>query len=65
MKIKALIGIEGYSLMVCHCSGKLYHISVINKEKVIHNFEGIYSSLDNAINRGRSVIENLKYSKYI
>lgn len=60
MKIKALICIDRYSLMVCHCSGRLYHLSVINQENIVHSFEGIYSSLDNAINRGRSVIKSFK-----
>ena len=63
MKIKALIGIDGYSLMVCHCHGRLYRLSIINQENIVHNFEGVYSSLRDAINRGRSVIQNISCSK--
>ena len=65
MKIKALIGIDGYSLMVCHCSGKLYHLSIIDQKSILHNFEGIYPSLKSAIARGRKVIETINCSKHI
>jgi len=65
MKIKALIGINGYSLMVCHCSGNLYHLSIIDQESMVHDFEGIYPSLKNAIARGRKVIETISCSKHI
>ncbi|MCC0175526.1 hypothetical protein I4641_00835 [Waterburya agarophytonicola K14] len=61
MKIKALIGIEDYSLMVCHCSGNLYHFSIMNQENILHNFEGIYPSVENAIARGKAVVNTLKH----
>ena len=59
MKIKALIGIDGYSLMVCHCSGNLYHLSIIDRENVLLSFEGIYTNSKNAIARGRSIIQTI------
>ena len=65
MKIQALIGIDGYSLMVCHCSGNLYHLSIIDQENMVHDFEGIYSSLYNAIDRGKSVVQTLSCSRPI
>lgn len=65
MKIKALIGIDSYSLMVCHCSEKLYRLSIVDSENVIYSFEGIYQTLGDAIDRGKSVIRTLNYSKHI
>lgn len=65
MKIKAMLGIDSYSLMVCHCSGKLYHLSIVDCKNEIYSFEGIYSSLGNAIDRGKSVVKGLSYSKHI
>ncbi len=60
MKIQALIGINGYSLLVCHGRGNLYSLSIVDRQIVVHNFEGIYPNLLQAIARGKSVIENLK-----
>ena len=65
MKIKALIGIDNYSLMVCHCWGNLYHLSIIERENIIHKFDGIYPNLGNAVDRGKFVIENLRKEKFI
>lgn len=65
MKIKALIGIDKYSLMVCHYSGNLYHLSIIDQENILYNFEGVYSSLNNAVDRGRSVIKSLGNNKHV
>ena len=64
MKTETLIGINGYVLMVCHCRGKLYHLSIINQENIVSSFEGIYPSLNSAIDRGKSIIENMEHSKY-
>ena len=63
MKIKALIGIGDYSLMVCHCYGKLYQISIINQENIVHSFEGVYPRSSSAIARGKAVIKNLSFVK--
>lgn len=60
MKIQTLIGIDGYSLLVCQGSGNLYSLSIINQKAIVYNFEGIYPSLFQAIARGKSVIENLR-----
>ena len=62
MKIQATIGIGDYMLMVCHCYGNLYRLSIINQNYVLHNFEGIYPELQSAIARGRAVINHLTYS---
>ena len=59
MKIQTLIGIDGYSLLVCS-SGNLYSVSIIDKKTIVHSFEGIYPSLPRAIARGRGVIKNLE-----
>ena len=59
MKIKTLLGINGYSLIVCHCSGNSYQLSIIERDQTIINFEGIYVTLQIAIDRGKSVIQNL------
>lgn len=61
MKIQTLIGIDGYSLLISKGSKNSYSFSIVDREIVVHNFEGIYSNSDLAIARGKSVIENLKY----
>jgi hypothetical protein len=59
MNIQTLLNFNGYSLLVSHCSGNLYRLSIIEREIVIHTFEGIYPTLQTAIARGKSIIENL------
>ncbi|WP_019506836.1 hypothetical protein [Pleurocapsa sp. PCC 7319] len=61
MKIKTLLGFNEYSLIVCNESGNLYHLSIIDQENKVHNFEGIYPTLQTAIEQGKSVIQNLEY----
>ena len=61
MKIQTLIGIDGYSLLISQNSKNSYSFSIIDRQIVVHNFEGIYPNLTLAIARGKSVIENLKY----
>jgi len=61
MNIQALIGIDGYSLLVSRGSGNLYSLSIIDREVAVHNFDGIYPNLATAIARGRAIIENIKY----
>ena len=60
MKIQTLLGINGYSLMVCHCSGNLYYLSIIKPGVTIYSFEGIYPTIQAAIERGKSVIQNIE-----
>ena len=60
MKIQTPICIDGYSLLVCRGNGNFYSLTIIDPEAVFHSFEGIYSSPDRAISRGKSVIENLQ-----
>ena len=61
MKIQTPICIDGYSLLVCRGDGNFYSLSIVDPEAVVHSFEGIYSSPDRAIARGKSVIENLQW----
>ena len=56
MKIEVLIGIEDYKLMVYRSSERLYHFSIIDRENILHNFEGIYRNRESAIARGKSVM---------
>ncbi len=37
-----------------------FSLSIVDRQIVVHNFEGIYPNLLQAIARGKSVIENLK-----
>ena len=60
MKIQTLLGINGYSLMVCHCSGNLYRLIIIERDITIYSFEGIYPTIQAAIERGKSVIQNIE-----
>lgn len=63
MNIKTLLGINGYSLLVYHGSGNLYRLSIIEREMIVHTFEGIYPTLQTAIARGKSVVQNLESIK--
>ena len=64
MKIQTLLGFNEYSLIICHDSENLYHLSIIDREHQVHNFEGIYPTLQTAIEKGKSVIHNLEYLKH-
>ena len=61
MKIQTLIGVDGYSLLISQGSKNSYSFSIVDREIVVHSFEGIYPNSTMAIARGKSVIENLKY----
>ena len=61
MKIQSLLNFMGYSLIVCRTWENLYCLSIIDQDYKVHNFEGIYPSLQNAIEQGKSVIQNLEY----
>ena len=61
MNIQTVLGIDGYSLIVCHCYGKLYRLSIIDREEIIHTCEGIYPTLQAAVERGKSVVRNLDF----
>lgn len=63
MKIQALLGINGYNLMVCQSTRNLYHFSILDRSIVVHNFDGVYPNLEAAIARGKSVIQNLGYKQ--
>lgn len=59
MKIQTLLGIDGCSLIVCQGSGNLYRLSIVDRNQNTHNFEGIYATLQTAIDRGKSIIDNI------
>lgn len=63
MKIQSLLGFNGYSLIVCHNWENLYCLSIIDRENKVHSFEGIYPNAQTAIEKGKSVIQNLEYLK--
>ncbi len=63
MKIQTLLGIDGYSLLVCYCSGNLYRLNIVDQESKAYNFEGIYPTVEAAIEQGKSVIQNLESLK--
>ena len=50
-----------YNLSVQHFPGNLYHLNIIDPDNQVHHFEGIYSSPQAAIEKGKSVIENFKF----
>ena len=59
MKIQTLLGIDGCSLIVCQGSGNLYHFSIVDRNSNTYNFEGIYETLQTAIERGKSIVDNI------
>ena len=59
MKIQTLLGIDGCSLIVCQGTGNLYRLSIVDRHQNTHNFEGIYGTLQTAVERGQSIIANL------
>lgn len=61
MKIQTILGDDRYSLLVSQSSGNLYRLSIVEGEMAVHSFEGIYPNLQTAIDRGKSIIENLQY----
>ncbi|WP_036484592.1 hypothetical protein [Myxosarcina sp. GI1] len=60
MQIPTILRGDRYSLFVCQSSQNLYHLSIVEGENIVHSFEGIYPSLPTAIERGKSIIKNLK-----
>ncbi|MGV2827722.1 hypothetical protein [Myxosarcina sp. GI1(2024)] len=63
MNIQTSIDVDRYSLRICHGSGNFYRLSIAEGEIVVHSFEGIYPNLQTAIERGKSIIQNLGYLK--
>ena len=61
MQIQPILNIEGYSLFVQHFADNLYHLNIVDPNQEVHHFEGIYSSPQAAIEKGKSVIENFKF----
>ena len=59
MEIQPISNIDGYNLFVQHYSNNLYHLNIVDPQQQLHHFEGIYSSPQAAIAKGKSVIENL------
>ena len=61
MQIQPISNIEGYSLFVQHFSDNLYHLNIVDPNQEVHHFEGIYSSPQAAIEKGKAVIKNFKF----
>ena len=58
MEVQPISNINGYNLFVQHYPNNLYHLNIIDPEDRLHHFEGIYSSPQAAIEKGKSVIDN-------
>jgi|GEM_PF-3088634 len=61
MEIQPISHIDGYNLFVQHFANNLYHLNIVDPEDRIHHFEGIYSSPQAAIAKGKSVIDNFVF----
>ena len=53
--------IDGYSLFIRYFPNNFYHLDIIDPEERVHHFEGIYSSPEAAIAKGKLVIDNLAF----
>ncbi|MEN9521163.1 MAG: hypothetical protein RLZZ381_3751 [Cyanobacteriota bacterium] len=58
MKTNFQSNIKGYSLFVQHLANNLYHLNIVDPDEQVHHFEGVYSSPQAAMEKGKSVIEN-------
>ena len=58
MEMHPISNVDGYNLFVQHFDNNLYHLNIVDPDHQIHHFEGIYSSPQAAIEKGKSVIEN-------
>ena len=61
MEVQPLSNIDDYNLFVQHCANNFYHLNIVDPDNVVHHFEGIYSSPQAAVEKGKSVIENFKF----
>ena len=61
MESQLLSNIDGYNLFVQNFSNNFYHLNIVTPDNVVHHFEGIYSSPQVATEKGKSVIQNLKF----
>ena len=59
MKTQPILNIDGYSLFIQYFANNLYHLNIVAPDDYVHHIEGVYSSPQAAIERGRSVIDNL------
>lgn len=59
METQPILNIDGYNLFVRHFANNIYHLNIVTPEELIHHFEGIYPNPQAAIDRGKTVIENL------
>lgn len=58
METNSRANISGYNLFVQHLAHNLYHLNIVDPEAQVHHFEGVYSSPQAAMAKGKSVIEN-------
>ena len=61
METQLILNINGYNLFVQHYSNNLYHLNIVDPEQQLHHFEGIYSSPQAAMAKGKSVIGNFVF----
>lgn len=61
MKSQPLLNLDGYNLFVQNFANNFYHLNIVTPDNVVHHFEGIYSSPQVAMEKGKSVIQNLKF----
>ena len=50
---------QGYNLFIRNLPNNFYHVDIVDPDERIHHFEGIYSSPQVAIAKGKSTIDNL------
>ena len=58
MEIQPISNTDGYSLVIRHLPNNFYHLNIVDPNNELHHFEGVYSSFQAAIEKGKSVIEN-------
>ena len=58
MEIQPRSNTDGYSLVIRNFPNNFYHLNIVDPNNKVHHFEGVYSSSQAAIEKGKSVIEN-------
>ena len=61
MKIQSILNIDGYNLLIQNYANNFYRLNIVDANNRVYHFEGIYSSPQVAIDKGKSVIKNFQY----
>lgn len=61
MEIQSISNVDGYNLFIQDFPGNLYHLNIVDPDKRVYQFEGIYSSPQAAIEKGQTVIKNFQF----